>query len=106
MKKLFSTLALCAIALTTLSSCDLFKPEEEKIGTPNYAASKLTPSQHQEKLHKSSIAGTFIIIRTFPEMSRSIFKNFEIFDEVILPRKVASYSSQGKGFPASTWSFR
>lgn len=50
MKKLFSTLALCAIALTTLSSCDLFKPEEKKNDTPEYEASKLTPSQHQEKL--------------------------------------------------------
>lgn len=50
MKKLFSTLALCAIALTTLSSCDLFKPEEKKNDAPEYEASKLTPSQHQEKL--------------------------------------------------------
>lgn len=50
MKKLFSTLALCAIALTTLSSCDLFKPEEKKNDTPQYEDSKLTPSQHQEKL--------------------------------------------------------
>lgn len=50
MKKLFSTLALCAIALTTLSSCDLFKPEEKKNDTPEYEDSKLTPSQHQEKL--------------------------------------------------------
>ena len=50
MKKLFSTLALCAIALTTLNSCDLFKPEEKKNDTPEYEASKLTPSQHQEKL--------------------------------------------------------
>lgn len=50
MKKLFSTLALCAIALTTLSSCDLFKPEENKDDTPKYEDSKLTPSQHQEKL--------------------------------------------------------
>lgn len=50
MKKLFSTLALCAIALTTLSSCDLFKPEEKKNDAPQYEDSKLTPSQHQEKL--------------------------------------------------------
>ncbi len=50
MKKLFSTLALCAIALTTLNSCDLFKPEEKKNDAPEYEASKLTPSQHQEKL--------------------------------------------------------
>ena len=50
MKKLFSTLALCAIALTTFSSCDLFKPEEKKNDAPKYEDSKLTPSQHQEKL--------------------------------------------------------
>ena len=37
-------------------------------------------------LHKSSIAGTFIIIRTFFEKSRSFLKNFEIPDEVNLPR--------------------
>ena len=57
-------------------------------------------------LHKSSIAGTFIIIRIFLEMSRSFLKIFEISDKVILSPKGALYSSQGKGFPAKTWSFR
>ena len=32
-------------------------------------------------LHKSSIAGTFLIIRTFLEMSRSFLKIFEISGE-------------------------
>ena len=57
-------------------------------------------------LHKSSIAGTFIIIRTFFEKSRTFLKNFEISDGSNLPQKVPFYSSHGKGFPAKTWFFR
>ena len=57
-------------------------------------------------LHKSSIAGTLIIIRTFQELSRSFLKNFEISDEGILPAQKALYSSQGKGFPVKTWFLR
>ena len=57
-------------------------------------------------LHKSSIAGTFIIIRTFLKMSRSFLKFFQISDEGILPAKKATYSSQGKGFPGKTWCFK
>ena len=57
-------------------------------------------------LHKSSIAGTFIIIRTFSKMSRSFLKFFQNSDEGILPTKKATYSSQGKGFPGKTWCFK
>ena len=57
-------------------------------------------------LHKSSIAGTFVIIRTFSKKSRSFFKNFKISCGIIFTRKKVLYSSQGKGFPASTCSFR
>ena len=57
-------------------------------------------------LHKSSIAGTFIIIRTFLKMSRSFLKNFEISARSILPGKNRIYASQGKGFPAKTWFFK
>ena len=57
-------------------------------------------------LHKSSIAGTFIIIRTFPKMSRSFLKIFQISDEGILSTQKAVYSSQGKGFPGKTWHFK
>ena len=57
-------------------------------------------------LHKSSIAGTFVIILTFSEKSRSFLKKFKISDEGILPAKKATYSSQGKGFPGKTWCFK
>ena len=57
-------------------------------------------------LHKSSIAGTFVIIRSFLKKSRSFLKNFQISDEGILTQKRRSYSSHGKGFPCKTWSFK
>ena len=53
-------------------------------------------------LHKSSIAGTFVIIRTFLKMSRSFLKFFQISDGITMPCKSPVYSSQGKGFPAKT----
>ena len=57
-------------------------------------------------LHKSSIAGTFVIIRTFLEMSRSFSKIFIFSDRTSISAAKAVYSSQGKGFPAKTWSFK
>ena len=36
-------------------------------------------------LHKSSIAGTFIIIRTFQKMSRTFFKKLKIFVTLFYP---------------------
>ena len=57
-------------------------------------------------LHKSSIAGTFVIILTFFKKSRSFLKFFQIFFKNILPQQKVLYSSHGKGFPAKTWFFK
>ncbi|MBO7235343.1 MAG: hypothetical protein J6V05_02005 [Alistipes sp.] len=57
MKKLFSVVALCAIALTTLSSCEKI---EGLFGKGNnseetYEPSDLTPTEHQAKLEQIAI---------------------------------------------------
>ena len=57
MKKLFSVVALCAIALTTLSSCETI---EGLFGKGNnseetYEPSDLTPTEHQAKLEQIAI---------------------------------------------------
>ena len=49
-------------------------------------------------LHKSSIAGTLIIIRTFQEMSRSFLKFFEISDEFNFPSKMHFILPTGRVF--------
>ena len=58
MKKLFKALALCAMALTTLSSCEkiegMFGKGEEPSNS-TYEPSDLTPTEHQAKLEQIAI---------------------------------------------------
>lgn len=58
MKKLFTALVLCAMALTTLSSCEkiegIFGKGEEPSNS-TYEPSDLTPTEHQAKLEQIAI---------------------------------------------------
>lgn len=58
MKKLFSVVALCAIALTTLSSCEKIEGlfgKGDNNGEQTYEPSDLTPTEHQAKLEQIAI---------------------------------------------------
>lgn len=58
MKKLFSVVALCAIALTTLSSCEKIEGlfgKGNNNGEQTYEPSDLTPTEHQAKLEQIAL---------------------------------------------------
>lgn len=58
MKKLFSVVALCAIALTSLSSCEKIEGlfgKGDNNGEQTYEPSDLTPTEHQAKLEQIAL---------------------------------------------------
>ena len=50
MKRLFTSLAFCAMALATFTSCDILEPKDEQKPDPEYSDSELTPAEHKLKL--------------------------------------------------------
>ena len=53
MKRLFTSLALCAMALTTFSACTPKETTQEPAPTPS--VSELTPDEHKQKLEDIAI---------------------------------------------------